>query len=494
MSDTVIREGFLCPICMQDLGTVTQLLEHFDAQHSDDKDVLEQLKGLFGKAKRKLKKVLDDEDVDDGAFGGEDLSKVAPSAVRISGIDPSKWELQELGATRSYTDELRAMRDIRIDRFVVETNKLLIRLDKLISLDAPTDSKKRKAYEKNLVPWAPDEDVNLCMTCGQPFRLTRRRHHCRLCGGVMCNKCSHFLPFSYAKKLTNPAYSYEGDGFHRWGSNSSLNSIMSPEGEPHIRTCFECRAFLEKRDRQMEQRAAKPQIVQMYEKMTMYMTEADRVEPRFLEMADSLNAGETTFHLNEAQAIRNNIVRLYENIDALSKRIATFGLTDSLAEPPSPSTVQLQRRIRLRASRFMQDHVMLLQSLPTEDEVVKLQEARRVETERRIQQERRHQVELEQRRRRERQKNEGATKEEGSRRKPQQDTVVVSSGWQPSGGIPRAAMDGSDPMVQQMEIIRGYMKQARQACKWDEVKMLEENLRQLQQEYWQQQHTADGHS
>ena len=181
-------------------------------------------------------------------------------------------------------------------------------------------------------------------------------------------------------------------------------------------------------------------------------------------------------------------------VSCFSKRIATFGLTDSLAEPPSPSTVQLQRRIRLRTSRFMQDHVMLLQSLPTEDEVVRLQEARRVDTERRIQQERRHQVELEQRLRRERQKNEGATTEEGGGRTPQQDAVVVCSGWQPSGGIPRAAMDGSDPMVQQMEIIRGYMRQARQACKWDEVKMLEENLRQLQQEYWQQQQTADGHS
>ena len=29
------------------------------------------------------------------------------------------------------------------------------------------------------------------------------------------------------------------------------------------------------------------------------------------------SAGETTFHLNEAQTIRNNIVRLYENIDVL---------------------------------------------------------------------------------------------------------------------------------------------------------------------------------
>jgi len=62
--------------------------------------------GLFGKAKRKLKKVLDDEDVEDGAFGGEDLSKVAPSAVRISGIDPSKWELQELGNMISFICDL----------------------------------------------------------------------------------------------------------------------------------------------------------------------------------------------------------------------------------------------------------------------------------------------------------------------------------------------------------------------------------------------------
>ena len=45
MSDVVIREGFLCPICMHDLGTVSQLQVHFDAEHSDDKDVLDQLKG-----------------------------------------------------------------------------------------------------------------------------------------------------------------------------------------------------------------------------------------------------------------------------------------------------------------------------------------------------------------------------------------------------------------------------------------------------------------
>ena len=59
-----------------------------------------------------------------------------------------------------------------------------------------------------------------------------------------------------------------------------------------------------------------------------------------------------------------------------------------------------------------------------------------------------------------------------------------------------AAVD--DPMVQQMNIIRSYVKQAREAQKWDEVQMLEDNLRELQLEYWRQEEpkkaTADATS
>jgi rabenosyn-5 len=45
-SDDEIREGFLCPICMQDFGTVLQLQNHFEEAHSEeDKDVLQSVKG-----------------------------------------------------------------------------------------------------------------------------------------------------------------------------------------------------------------------------------------------------------------------------------------------------------------------------------------------------------------------------------------------------------------------------------------------------------------
>lgn len=42
-----IREGFLCPICMEDLGTVYQLQQHFEETHNSEEDshVLQSFKG-----------------------------------------------------------------------------------------------------------------------------------------------------------------------------------------------------------------------------------------------------------------------------------------------------------------------------------------------------------------------------------------------------------------------------------------------------------------
>ncbi|XP_038162161.1 FYVE, RhoGEF and PH domain-containing protein 4a isoform X6 [Cyprinodon tularosa] len=39
--------------------------------------------------------------------------------------------------------------------------------------------------------WIRDNEVTMCMKCREPFNaITRRRHHCRACGHVVCWKCS----------------------------------------------------------------------------------------------------------------------------------------------------------------------------------------------------------------------------------------------------------------------------------------------------------------
>ena len=61
---------------------------------------------------------------------------------------------------------------------------------------------------------------------------------------------------------------------------------------------------------------------------------------------------------------------------------------------------------------------------------------------------------------------------------------AASGGWKPSTVDQTEVLASSaDPMIQQMTIIQNYIDQARQAKKWDEVNMLEANLRDLKMEY-----------
>ena len=58
--------------------------------------------------------------------------------------------------------------------------------------------------EKTIVQWTPDKEVQFCRWCSKSFNVRRRRHHCRLCGSIMCKKCSIFLLFSEARECHNP--------------------------------------------------------------------------------------------------------------------------------------------------------------------------------------------------------------------------------------------------------------------------------------------------
>lgn len=62
--------------------------------------------------------------------------------------------------------------------------------------------------------------------------------------------------------------------------------------------------------------------------------------------------------------------------------------------------------------------------------------------------------------------------------------MTKAGGWLPSSDT-RSELE--DPLLQQIENIQSFLRQAREANRTDEVAMLEENLRQLEDEYDQQQ-------
>ncbi|EOD13637.1 hypothetical protein EMIHUDRAFT_49505, partial [Emiliania huxleyi CCMP1516] len=38
--------------------------------------------------------------------------------------------------------------------------------------------------------WVPNNERRGCNICQKKFGLLRRKHHCRLCGEVICGDCS----------------------------------------------------------------------------------------------------------------------------------------------------------------------------------------------------------------------------------------------------------------------------------------------------------------
>ncbi|NXA41918.1 RBNS5 protein, partial [Eudromia elegans] len=485
-----VREGFLCPLCLQDLQSLRQLQAHYEEEHSgEERDVRAPLRNLVQKAKRAKKKFLKRED--DRTDSG---SQERYESFSYGGVDPYMWEPQELGATRSHLSDFKKHRAARIDHYVVEVNKLIIRLEKLTSFDrANTESAKIRAIEKSVVPWVSDQDVPFCPDCGSKFSIRNRRHHCRLCGSIMCKKCMELISLPLANKLTSASKealashtspnsspnSVHGSRRGSISSISSVSSVLDERDDDRIRCCQHCKDTLLKREQQIDEREHTPEIVKLYEKLRLCMEKVDQKAPEYIRMAESLNAGEMTYNLEHANDLRVEIQKMYELIDALSKKILSLGLREELQ--PHPKTLQLQRMIRYSATLFVQEKLLGLMSLPTKDQYEELKKKRlhmvrkmTLEAYRKQEEKRKDLISI------------SAASANGDATHLKKGTVRKSEGWLPTSRISRES-EIADPLLQQIDNITSFIKQAKAANRIDEVRMLQENLSQLQDEYDQQQ-------
>ncbi|XP_036004989.1 FYVE, RhoGEF and PH domain-containing protein 4 isoform X2 [Fundulus heteroclitus] len=105
-----------------------------------------------------------------------------PYTFQVSGKEKT-LELQA-SSEQERDDWLKAIQEA-IDVFQKKNETF-----KLASKDLNT-KEPAKELGRRAPRWIRDNEVTLCMTCQEPFNaLTRRRHHCRACGYVVCWKCS----------------------------------------------------------------------------------------------------------------------------------------------------------------------------------------------------------------------------------------------------------------------------------------------------------------
>ncbi|KAL1435855.1 hypothetical protein MTO96_010628 [Rhipicephalus appendiculatus] len=394
-----VKEGYLCPICVEDLGNFEELTAHFEANHAaGERDVLHSLKGFIGRARRKIladSPVLEEEQTPDwGATGNWFVFHYSTNRAGMPLYNSCANHFP--GVVQSHTGAIRMIRGRRVDRYVGQSNKLLIRLTKLV-VDAPSDPEMRKARERSLVPWVEDADVKLCPSCAKGFSISRRRHHCRLCGGIMCQLCSEFLDSATVQQLV-----------------ASAGSPSANVGEEPLRLCRDCRVLLNRRLLHPEQ---PPPLLAQYERLRKLMDEAEKLLPGYYRLIDGMREGRPGLE-EEAKATRARLCRIAEQLDLVSRQIGSGGTT--------PRQLQLRGALRLAASHFLRQGLLGLPGLP----------------------------------------------------KPQ---PKPEQGWSPNSV--KAPPEEEDPLAQQMAIIRGYIQQARQSQRYEELASLEANLQELKQEY-----------
>lgn len=160
------------------------------------------------------------------------------------------------------------------DNICNETNKLVLRLDKLINYEGSNRDKQASTdLDRSVVEWTSDDLVKLCPYCAKAFTIARRRHHCRVCGAITCHNCSRFLDSKSAQRLVRPAKLYT-DPYDR--IEDSLKSREAEE-KPGLRICEDCKRLLDRRLQTIEDHYSQPVFCEIYERLRKTMDEADEL-------------------------------------------------------------------------------------------------------------------------------------------------------------------------------------------------------------------------
>ncbi|KAG2223118.1 hypothetical protein INT45_005674 [Circinella minor] len=304
--------------------------------------------------------------------------------------------LENKGVTQSLTDQFLKKRSKTIDRVHLESNRLEKRLEKLarihhcvdtggnyshrnsyspnaslasLSLDkTESTSSKDSSYgsvmsprsgfvsngnsilsmklkyrdgEQSVTRWEDDKSIIQCPFCSSTFTITNRKHHCRLCGRIVCGniKCSKMIPL-----FLNMSSDYFDE---------------EPVGD--TRACRDCQRSVFRRKLRYEEAMHPMPIIQLYHQLTLTRQKIEKLLPRFHDIIILLNKEKVT----------NQSKEIYQTAGNIRKAVLdNFALYDTLAKSikalpaRSPSFKRLQTNVCIAVNMYLQQNMLPLQMLP----------------------------------------------------------------------------------------------------------------------------------
>lgn len=311
------------------------------------------------------------------------------------------------GSINDVSSAFFAARRKKTDIHDLEVNKLEKRLIKLIGL--LTDPKftsnndggsvlsyskanLRRDAEKRIIKWEPDSSVTDCPICENTFGYTLRKHHCRLCGRVVCaslaTNCSREVPISMlVDKLDDDAVDLILSSHRNMGNSKSVGSnghsrkaldsrgqVVNKNGDMNLRICKDCKNTLFSRQNFMLDMAddKKPPIISAYERLIPIRKSIDLILPKFQHIMAEINKEpvlnasgeeleedekETEEMLVEAGKMRRRLMEAFFELDKAAKRLQNI-------KTSSEEEARVKKLVVIDIAQYLQVNMIPLRALP----------------------------------------------------------------------------------------------------------------------------------
>lgn len=198
-----------------------------------------------------------------------------------------------------------------------------------------------RALEQSIVSWEDDAVVSQCPFCQQAFsQYTFRRHHCRVCGRVVCS---------------DPATACSAE--------ISLDVATQEKGGKvpvEVRMCKDCqRTVFSKADFEREL-ATQPPDQRAFERLVQFEAGIRLLLPRFQRLLLALQDPErppAPAQLTEATKTRKRLTDAFTQLEAAARRIRDLPAAN-------PTQHKLQQAVFQRCLSFLHTHMLPLKSIP----------------------------------------------------------------------------------------------------------------------------------
>ncbi|KAI1131742.1 hypothetical protein F5Y10DRAFT_232986 [Nemania abortiva] len=101
--------------------------------------------------------------------------------------------------------------------------------------------RSQQSQEFTLPRWQPDSEVTHCPICGMQFGMFFRKHHCRKCGRVVCDRCSpHRITIPHLYIVRPPGDPGPVSQYAYPGVERGIADFTSIGGGERVRLCNPC--------------------------------------------------------------------------------------------------------------------------------------------------------------------------------------------------------------------------------------------------------------